>query len=149
MSVTGTWRCSLKTGAPCHCRCGTLKNHNWSMTLGVEHRSIFSSLHRQWWCLTMSEKVTRGTKKSQVIKQEKKNFPFIENQCWLRRSRVIFGFVDLISNVIRSGNIYYHILVNYIYLIYSDLVQNNTLNRMNALDFFFTRLTRTLRWYQS
>ena len=45
-----------KTDAPCHSRCGTLRNPHcsWSLDLGAEHSSTFSALHRQWCRLQMT-----------------------------------------------------------------------------------------------
>ena len=59
VSVTFPQRWPLSTDAPCHSRCGTLKN---LMAVGVEQRSKFAAIHRQWWRLHMSEKLSSGTK---------------------------------------------------------------------------------------
>lgn len=89
--------------------------------------------------------------KPQVIKQEKKNFPFIENQCWLRRSRVYLWFCWSGHFLCYSFGQY---LVSYTGQLYkSDLFRfgSKQYNKLNecAWFFFFTRLTQTLRWCQS
>ena len=56
----------LKTVAPCHSRCGTLKNPHCSMAMSAEYRSTFAALHRQWWRLHRSKKFLRGTKNSKI-----------------------------------------------------------------------------------
>ena len=38
---------TVKTDAPCHSRCGTLKNPHCSMAISAEYRSKFAALHRQ------------------------------------------------------------------------------------------------------
>ena len=43
-------------------RCGTLKNPYFSMAMSAGYRSKFSALHRQWWRLHMSAKLSSGTK---------------------------------------------------------------------------------------
>ena len=49
----------LKTVAPCHSRCGTLKNPHCSMAMSAEYRSTFAALHGQWWRLHMSKKILK------------------------------------------------------------------------------------------
>ena len=43
VSVMGPRRSPLKTAAPCHSRCGTLKNPHCSMAISFEHRSKFAT----------------------------------------------------------------------------------------------------------
>ena len=54
--------------APCHSRCGTLKNPLCSKTMSAEHRSKFAALHRQWWRLYMSIKFSSETKNHKQTK---------------------------------------------------------------------------------
>ena len=49
-------------------RCGTLLNHHCSMTMSAENRSKFAALHRDWWCLRMSEILSSGTINSNKTK---------------------------------------------------------------------------------
>ena len=50
MSVRDPQRRQLYTDAPCHSRCGRLKNLNCSMTTSTKHRSTFEAFHLLWWC---------------------------------------------------------------------------------------------------
>ena len=43
--------------APCHTRCGTLKNPHCSKTMSAEHRSKFAALHWQLWRHYMSKRI--------------------------------------------------------------------------------------------
>ena len=38
---------TVKTDAPCHSKCGTLKNPHCSMATSAKYRSKFAALHRQ------------------------------------------------------------------------------------------------------
>ena len=54
-------RRGLYFDAPCHSRCGTLKNPHWSMVMSAEYRSTFKALHRLWWRHHMSKIFSSGT----------------------------------------------------------------------------------------
>ena len=45
------------------------------MAMSAEHRSKFAALHRQWWCLHMSENSSSGT-----INSKQTNKQIIEHQ---------------------------------------------------------------------
>ena len=66
--------------APCHSTCSTLKNPHCSMAISTEQRSKFAALHRQWWRLRMSEKLSSWTKNP---KQTSKQTAIIYQSVWL------------------------------------------------------------------
>ena len=65
--------------APCHSRCGTLKNPHCSMVQSAKHRLTFSALQLQCWPLVMTEKFSSGRKFLKQTKMLEKAFWFFSS----------------------------------------------------------------------
>ena len=55
---------SIWTDDLCYSRCDTLKNPSYSMSMKAKYRSKFAVVHRSWWDLHITEKISNGIKKT-------------------------------------------------------------------------------------
>ena len=101
VSGTGPRKWPLKRDAPCHSRCGMLKNTHCSMAMGAEYRSTFEPFIGNddvsiWVKNSRVGRTTQTNKQTDIIYQRKQNFIIWWHYCPYLNS-VLFSFTTSLS----------------------------------------------------